>query len=206
MTTSKLTLAAALFISSTTAAFADMNSMIANADQQLSAYTLGCSHWYVGGNLGVSHLKDSATTGTNNSVTQNGPGWSVNGGYQFNTLLGTELGFTQYHDSRETSGATNVAKTEHYAVDLVATGRYPIINRWSVIGKLGAAYAYANKIYTAGGGAASSGSLSPYGGVGFAYAITPKIDFIAQWAAARGNEYTGSSSLYSLGLNAALVA
>ena len=204
MKLTKIAAGTTLFFALSTAAMADMNTLMTNASRELSPYTLDCSHWYVGANLGVSHLYDNETSGTNNSVTENGPGWSVNGGYQFNSLLGAEIGFTQYHDSRETSGSTNVAKTEHYAVDLVATGRYPLVNKWSVIGKLGMAYSYANKIYTAGP-AASSGALSPYGGLGVAYALTQKVDFLAQWAAAKGNNYTGSSSLYSVGLNVAIV-
>lgn len=191
------------------AAYADMNSFFQAAGQRMSAYTLDCGHWYAGGNIGVSHLHDNANTGSGNSVTENGPGWSVQGGYQFNSLLGTELGFTQYHYSSETANSTNtsIAETEHYSVDLAATGRYPMMNQLSALGKLGIAYNYARKVATGGGAgsakAAQAGSL--YWGLGVDYSLTTKVDVIAQFAEAVGNHLTGSADLWSLGLNVAIV-
>ena len=175
-----------------------------SAREKLSVYTLDTPHWYVSGNLGVSNLHDSATPGTRNSVNENGPGWNVNGGYQFNSMLGGELGYTQYHDSRETAGAVVVARTEHYAIDLAATGRYPLVEKLSALAKLGVAYSYANKVFVASGASGSAGSVSLYGGLGLAYSITPKVDFVAQFAGARGNHLTGSSDLFSLGFTFAI--
>lgn len=186
------------------AVFASFSSWYSDGRSQMTTYTLDCAHWYVGGNVGYSHLHDRQTPGTANSVDENGPGWNVNGGYQFNSLLGAELGYTQYHDSRETSGATNVAKTEHYAVHVAASGRYPLVDRLNALAKLGVAYSYANKIFT-GGAAFSSGAVSPYWGLGLSYSITPKVDVVAFGASVRGNNYTGSSDLYSLGFTFAIV-
>lgn len=202
----KLTIACSLSLLLTNTASANM---FYNACQHMATYTLDCGHWYVGGNLGLSHLHDKSSPGLATSVDENGPGWSVDGGYQFNSMLGLELGYTQYHDSRETMGnflgvPFTFAQTEHYAVDLAATGRYPIYDRFSALGKLGIAYSYANKIFNLGP-SFSSGSGSIYGGVGIDYSLTHTIDFILQWAAARGNNYTGSTELYSLGVQVALV-
>lgn len=171
----------------------------------LGDYTLDCGHWYVGGNIGMSHLHDDPNPGSGNSVDENGPGGSVVGGYQFNSILGAELGYTQYKNSRETIGSTIIAKTEHYAVHLAATGRYPLIDKWSALGKLGIAYSYAQKMATATGTAASSGAGSLYWGLGVNYSITPRVDFIAQFAEAVGNHLTGSTDLWSIGLNFAIV-
>ena len=179
--------------------------MLSAAGDAMGNYTLDCPHWYVSGNLGVSHLYDKQAPGSHDSVNENGPGWNVNGGYQWNSILGGELGYTQYHDSRETKGGLNIAKTEHYAVHVAATGQYPLANQFSVVGKLGVAYSYANKIFTASGAAAASGSVSPYAALGVAYSITKKADFVAQWEGVRGNNYTGSSTLYSLGFKFAIV-
>jgi hypothetical protein len=163
------------------------------------------SHWYLSGNLGVSHLHDNRTPGTTNSVNENGPGWNIDAGYQFNPYIGAEMGFTQYHFSRETTATTNVATTEHYSVDAAAVGRYPFPNKFGVLAKLGIGYGYANKIYTASGLASSAGSVSVYGGLGVTYSVTPKVDFVAQWAGLRGNHLTGSNELYSLGVIVAIV-
>lgn len=184
-------------------------NMFTNACQTMSTYTLDCAHWYVGGNVGVSHVHDSRTANLPSSMNQNGPGWSVDGGYQFNSLLGAELGYTQYHNSRETIGSilgtsVTLAQTEHYAVDVAGTLRYPLFYKISALGKLGAAYSYANKIFV-GGPSASSGSVSLYGGLGVQYSVTRTVDFILQWAGARGNDSTGSTELYSLGVQVGIV-
>lgn len=183
-----------------TQSFAFWNDMVACTSRTLSTYTLDCRHWYVAGNLGVSHLYDNKTTGTNNSVDENGPGWDATLGYQWNSILGSELGYTQYYNSRETSGSNVIAKTTHFAVHLNATGRYPIACQWSALGKLGLAYSYAQKVFTGAGTDGSSGSVSPYLGLGLDYSITPTVDMLAQWSFVRGNNYTGSATLYSLGM------
>ena len=187
-------------------AFADMyDSTIGVMRQQLSCYTLDCGHWYAGANLGMSHLHDKKNPGSRNSVDENGPGGSVVAGYQFNSILGAELGYTQYKNSRETFGRFIVAKTEHYAVHLAATARVPLFYQLSALGKLGAAYSYAQKMATGLGTAASSSAGSVYWGLGIAYSVTPKVDFIAQFAEAAGNHLTGSTDLWSLGINFAII-
>lgn len=194
-----------LTLSFSQAALAGVQCMYKDAQQKLNAYSLDCPHWYVGANVGVSHLYDSKTPRSTNSVNENGPGWSLLGGYQFNSLFGGELAYTQYHASRETAGSTNIATTEHYAVSVAATGKYPLIDKFSALAKLGVAYSYSNKVYTATGVAGAAGSVSPYAGLGLIYSITPRADFIAQWAGVRGNDYTGSATLYSLGFTFAIV-
>ncbi|EKD70473.1 MAG: hypothetical protein ACD_46C00524G0005 [uncultured bacterium] len=194
--------AASIIIGFASVAHADM---FTNAGQTLSTYTLDCSHWYAGANIGMSHMHDNPSPGTGDSVNENGPGWSVVGGYQLNSLLGGELGYTQYYKTRETLGSANIATTDHFAVHLAATGRYPLFNKFSAIGKLGVGYSYANKIFTASTAAGSAGSVSPYYGVGIGYSVTQKVDFIVQWARSQGNDYTGSGDFFSAGFNFAIV-
>lgn len=175
-----------------------------NTRQQLACYTLDCPHWYVAGNLGMSHLFDEKSPGSRDSMNENGPGWDATVGYQVNSLFGGELGYTQYHDSRETLGSAHIAKTEHYAVHLNASGRYPLYCQFSLLGKLGVAYSYANKVFTAATTANSSNALSAYYGLGAAYSVTRCVDFTALWARVRGNNYTGSSDLISAGITFAI--
>ena len=112
----KKLLAIALSFSCAQVAFADMyDSTIGVMRQQLSCYTLDCGHWYAGANLGVSHLHDSHNPGSRNSVDENGPGGSAQLGYQFNSVFGAELGYTQYKNSRETSG--RFFRKNYHAVD-----------------------------------------------------------------------------------------
>lgn len=198
-----LFIAAAAF-SMTGAAHADQSGFFPSAGRMLSAYTLDCAYWYAGGNIGLSHLHDKKSPNSANSVDENGPGWSVYGGYRFNALLGLELGYNQYYNSRESvgtggHGSNIIAKTTHFATYAALTGRYPLFNKFSVIGKLGPSYSYALKEFT-GGASASSGSVSAFGGLGFAYSMTPNADLVADWSVVQGNHYTGSAELYTLGM------
>jgi outer membrane protein W len=171
----------------------------------LGPYTLDCGHWYVGANLGLSHTHDDRNPNSVNTVDQNGVGGSALAGYQWNSNLGTELGYTYYTNSREYFASTIVAKTQHYAVDLAATGRLEMAYRLSALGKLGVAYSYAQKMAIGSGVAQSSGSVSPYWGLGLDYSITPHVDAVLQFAEAAGNHLTGSTDLWSIGFTWAIV-
>lgn len=168
------------------------------------------SHWFFAGGLGVSHLYDKVPPGVDDSVDENGPGWDVSLGYMFNHMIGTELGYTQYYNSRETHAKFVVGKTTHFAVHLDAIGEYEFYPRWNAIGKLGIAYAYAQIIIDdfndnrLDGASDSSGSVSPYMGLGIGYALTETVQLVGQWSFVRGNDYTGSNTLYSLGLVCAI--
>lgn len=161
-------------------------------------------NWYVGGHIGVSRTHDQAAPGSGDSVTQIGPGWTADLGYQFfeyrRLILAGELGYTQYHNSNETTPATNVASTEHFASYLAAVAQYPLGHNFNVLGKLGVAYSYAKKVFT-GGASASANAYSPYYGAGFSYNITQQAALVLQWARARGNGSTGSTDLTSLGVS-----
>lgn len=180
------------------------HAMLDNARQTLSTYTMDTPHWYASANIGVSHLFDKPAPASGNSVNENGPGFNVNTGYQFNSMCGVEGGFNKYHNSRETTATTNVAQTEHYSAYLAGTGKYPLANKISALGKLGAAYNYANKIFNAGA-AGSAQNVSLYYGIGVTYSLTQKIDFVGQWSRSLGNHLTGSADLYSIGITFALV-
>lgn len=160
-------------------------------------------HWYVGGHVGVSRTHDKAAPGSADSVTQIGPGWTADLGYQFfqfyKATLAAELGYTQYHNSNETTHLVNVASTEHFASYLAAVVQYPLVHDFGIMGKLGLAYSYAKKTFT-GGASNSANTYSAYYGAGLSYNITPKAELDLQWARVRGNNKTGSTDLTSLGL------
>jgi hypothetical protein len=170
----------------------------------VEAVPLWAPYWYAEGNIGLSVTHDNPTT--TGHVKNTGPGWSVIGGYQFTQMWGLEAGYTQYRDSYDDLAKVNIANTQHYAVDLAATGQYPIphFSHLNVLGKLGAAYNYARKD-TPGGPMNDAKSVSVYGGLGFAYNLTRTVDVLAQWARSWGNHATGSTDLYSIGLKVALV-
>jgi hypothetical protein len=176
-----------------------------NADMMpIQAVDMFMPHWYVGGHIGVSRAHDKASAGSGNSVTQIGPAWTADIGYKFleyrRAVLAAELGFNQYHDSNETTPGTNVASTQHFATYLAAVLEYPLGSYFEVMGKLGGAYGYAKKVFTATGTSASANDVSPFYGLGVAYHMTSKADLVLQWNRVRGDSSTGSTDMTSLGV------
>ncbi len=162
-------------------------------------------NWYVGGHIGLSRTHDKAAVGSGDSVTQIGPGWTADLGYQFaefhRAIFAGELGYTQYHNSNETRPSINVASTEHFATYLAAVLQYPVVSHFNIFGKLGVAYSYAKKVFTGSGASSSANVYSPYYGAGVSYNITQQAALVLQWARARGNGSTGSTDLTSLGIS-----
>lgn len=160
--------------------------------------------FYVGANVGESRVHDKRAPGSADSVTQIGPGWNVDLGYRFvefyKIVLAAELGFTQYYHSSETTPGVNVATTEHFTSDAALVGQYYFIPEFSVFGKLGVAYNYAKKVFTASGTSKSANAYSLYYGLGVAYNVTSQAAVNLQWARAQGNNSTGSADLISLGI------
>lgn len=160
--------------------------------------------FYIGASIGESRVHDKKTPGLNDSVTQIGPGWSADLGYRFiefyKVVLAAELGYTQYYHSSENTPGVNVATTEHFGSYAALVGQYPLFYNLSILGKLGVAYSYAKKVFTASGASKSANTYSGYYGLGVAYNVTPQAALNLQWARAHGNSRTGSNDLTSLGI------
>lgn len=162
-------------------------------------------HFYAGGHVGVSRTHDNPAVGTANSVTQIGPGWTADLGYQFfqfyRAIFAGEIGYTQYHNSNETARPLNIAYTEHFAAYGALVGEYPLPYNFNILGKLGVAYSYARKTFNAGGASASANDYSPYYGGGLTYNMTNQAELVLQWNRVRGNNRVGSTDLTSLGVS-----
>lgn len=201
----KITTIAAASLALANATYAHNSFSLANGKIGL----LDCAHWYIGGNLGVSHANDRPFTNSNDHVDENGPGWNVNSGYQFfhiyQAIFGGELGYSSYADSREYApGSITVGRTEHYSIYLAATGQLPLVYNFSALAKLGAANSYARKNAFPGNFSRSANPFSLYYGFGLMYNVTPRAALVTQWARDRGNSTTGSMDLYTLGVQVTL--
>ncbi len=157
--------------------------------------------FYVDGNIGAKWTHDLQNNITNR-VDNKGFGWNVTAGYQIAKQLATEVGYTGYRRSTETTAAgAAFAKTSHYAIDWVAKGILvlPRYDRLSLFGKLGAAYVHAKKTFVTGAVGNASG-VRLYYGAGVSYAFNAKFALTGQWNRALGTKRTGSSDLLSIGL------
>jgi len=135
--------------------------------------------WYAGLNFGQSQYQsvdaDSANTRTE--------GWKVYTGYQFNKYLGVEGGYVNLNDmTARTGSVTTNIDTDAWALGAVAT--YPLTDKFSVMGKLGAAYMLAD-VDTKNGTALTvrtgDDSYEPNYGVGVSYALLDNLNLRAEW-------------------------
>jgi long-chain fatty acid transport protein len=161
--------------------------------------------WYAGFGVGQSHYRDVASSinsavasvgGTSmTSVSPLSEGWKVYGGYQFNKYLSLEGGYTNLNDSHAqttiTAPSTGTLRT-NIATDawsLSAVGTYPITEKFSVMGKVGAAYVLTEvtaKATGAGSGttatvAVGDDSYRPVYGVGVSYALLDNLSLRAEY-------------------------
>ncbi len=161
--------------------------------------------WYAGLGVGQSHYRDLASSinsavasvgGTSRtSVSPLSEGWKVYGGYQFNKYLALEGGYTNLNDAHAnttiTAPSTGTIRT-NVATDawsLAAVGTYPITDKFSVMGKVGAAYVLTEitaKATGSGSGTTASvavgdDSYRPVYGMGVSYALLDNLNLRAEY-------------------------
>lgn len=161
--------------------------------------------WYAGLGIGQSHYRDLASSIDSavasvgaTSTTSASPlseGWKVYGGYQFNKYLALEGGYTNLNDAHANTTITapsagtirtNVATD---AWSLAAVGTYPITDKFSVMGKVGAAYVLTEitaKATGSGSGTTASvavgdDSYRPVYGLGVSYALLDNLNLRAEY-------------------------
>lgn len=134
--------------------------------------------WYGGLGVGQSNYDvdgDSANTRSE--------GWKAYAGYQFNKYLGVEGGYVNLNDMTATSG-TVTANVDTDGWTLAAVVSYPLTDKLSVMGRLGAAYLLAD-ISTKDGAALAVRSgeddYEPNYGVGVRYAVFDNLGLRAEW-------------------------
>jgi long-chain fatty acid transport protein len=135
--------------------------------------------WYGGFNFGQSKYR-GVEEDTANTRTE---GWKVYGGYQFNKYVGVEGGYVNLNDMTGTTGAvvTNI-DTDAWALGAVLS--YPVTDKLSVMGKLGAAYMLADTdtkngaLVTVRSG---DDAFEPNYGVGVSYALLDFLSVRAEW-------------------------
>ena len=143
--------------------------------------------WYGGFNFGQSKYRsvdeDSANTRSE--------GWKVYGGYQFNKYLGVEGGYVNLNDMTGSTG-TIVTNLDTDAWTLGAVLSYPVTEKFSVMGKLGAAYMLAD-VNVKDGAALTVRSgddgYEPNYGVGVSYALLDNLSLRAEWERFDRKEY-----------------
>ncbi len=126
------------------------------------------SSFYLGGTIGQSEYKDGCSGVAD--CDEKDTAWRILGGYQFNRYFAAELG---YHDLGEVSAPG--ASVEGTAWELVGIGSYPIVDKFSVYGKLGL---YRGELE--GGGVEETNNDLTYG-VGLQYDFLKNVGVRGEW-------------------------
>jgi long-chain fatty acid transport protein len=143
--------------------------------------------WYGGMNFGQSNYRGV----DEDSVSPRSEAWKVYGGYQFNKYLSVEGGYVNLNDMKARTGSivTNMA-TQAWTLGAVAS--YPVTKKFSVMGKLGAAYMNADVTVKNGTALTVQGSddgYEPNYGVGVNYALLDNFSVRAEWERFDRKEY-----------------
>jgi OOP family OmpA-OmpF porin len=93
---------------------------------------------YIGGHIGQASAKDfcDGVGGPGVSCEDSDTAWKALVGYQFNRNFAVELGYINFGEV-EARGPGGTVSVEATAFDLMAVGSLPVVDRFSVYGKLG---------------------------------------------------------------------
>jgi OOP family OmpA-OmpF porin len=92
---------------------------------------------YLGGALGQAEQSDQCTSpAAGVSCDNKDSAWKIFGGFQFNRHLAAELGYANLGEASASAGTVS-ARDEATAIELVALGMFPVVERFSIFGKLG---------------------------------------------------------------------
>lgn len=132
--------------------------------------------WYAGLGVGQSNFRNVDA----DSANTRSEGWKVYAGYQFNKYLGIEGGYVNLNDMTATTGAvrTNM-NADAWALGAVLS--YPVTEKISLMGKVGAAYLLSDIKRTDSLSATGDDSFEPNYGVGVSYAVFDNLNLRAEW-------------------------
>ena len=163
--------------------------------------------WYIEGNLGSSRVKD-INYGTGTSYSNSGRATNIDVGYKFIPYFAFEGGYTKYSDSRVALAGTTIATDSRHAWDIAGKAILPFSDSgFELFVKLGLARTLShlvNKPNTTGAPLPTTQGQNKatgvYYGIGADYATTPQLPIILQWSRAKGDHYTGTQDLFSVGI------
>jgi opacity protein-like surface antigen len=137
-------------------------------------------------------------TSPSTTVDTRTEGWKVYAGYQLNDYLGVEGGYANLNDwtaHSSTSGGSYLNKGNADAWLLSAVGTIPLTNKFSVMGRLGAAYMLVDSRLTDLSNTSDTttrtqsigkDSYGAYYGVGVTYALLDNFKLRAEWERING--------------------
>ena len=137
---------------------------------------------YIGGALGQAEQSDQcSSTAAGVSCDNKDSAWKIFGGFQFSRYFAAELGYANLGEASASAGAVS-ATDEATAIELVALGMFPVVERFSIFGKLGL---YRGELErTSNNPLIATGSNSQTDftfGLGVRFDVTHNIGLRAEW-------------------------
>lgn len=127
--------------------------------------------FYAGGTLGNSSFSNGCRLG--GSCDDNDTAFKIFGGYQFHKYVAAELGLVDLGRARSTAGGAS-DEVKARAWDLSAVGSFPVVERFSVFGRLGLYFARVEENTNFAGNSSHSNTDLTYG-VGVRYDFTRNL-------------------------------
>ncbi len=137
--------------------------------------------FYIGGALGQATQQDTCAriAGPGASCDDTSTAFKILGGYQINRYVAGELGYAELGKATATAGGlTDEIKAR--AWDVTAVGQYPIVDRFSVYGRLGLYFANVKENTNFVGNSSHSNNDLTYG-VGVRYDFTRNLAMRGEW-------------------------
>lgn len=139
--------------------------------------------FYAGVTIGQSEAGDTCTgiSGTGVSCDDKDTAWRILGGYQFNRHFALEFGYTDLGEV-SASGPGGSVKIETTAFELVGVGSMPLMDKFSIYGKIGLYRAEAEASVNLPGFASEKEDNTDLTfGIGVRYDFTRNLGVRAEW-------------------------
>ncbi|MBN9408844.1 MAG: porin family protein [Burkholderiales bacterium] len=149
---------------------------------------------YLGAAIGYADSHPSSNVAGIDTSTESHGGWKLLGGYQIDSTWGVEAQYLSLGKGKyDAPGLGNITfKTRSFAV--AATGRLPLADGFSLLGKLGVAHHRFSQdwvdLVTPDSGTDKSSKTTALIGIGAEYAINTNLSLRAEY------EYFGKATVY----------
>jgi opacity protein-like surface antigen len=157
-------------------------------------------YFYVDGGAGWGDVQENNISA--DISNKSGLALNLNGGYRWNTAIGTELGYSLFPSAKLVQGDAS-GKDSRNAFDAALAFYWPVYNRVNLKAKLGAAYvrsSLSDGVVNTNGDSSLSAFTFLYG-LGVDYSLNKNLSVNLQYTGFNSSKDIGQAEIISLGLS-----